>query len=132
MALISTMPNPLASANSEPLIPEKMKLARTFTWASPPVICDTRARGEIEDLVGDARSVHDRAGPGIVERNGHQGVRLGAHHKALGHGHEGEVSLNHEIPARDTAARVKATGRANRNRANMVLNRKVIIISASP
>src|SRR5512147_1335792 len=36
MALISIMPRPEASANADPVIPEKMMLATTFTWARPP------------------------------------------------------------------------------------------------
>jgi hypothetical protein len=36
MALCNTWPNPAASAIAEPDIPEKMTLAMTHTWPSPP------------------------------------------------------------------------------------------------
>ena len=43
IALISRMPSPPASAMAEPDMPEKMRLPRTLTWASPPVKWPTRA-----------------------------------------------------------------------------------------
>jgi hypothetical protein len=43
IALISRMPRPPASAMAEPDMPEKIRLPRTFTWASPPVKCPTSA-----------------------------------------------------------------------------------------
>ena len=36
IASTSSLPGPAASASAEPLMPEKITLARMLTWASPP------------------------------------------------------------------------------------------------
>jgi len=38
IALISISPSPAASATAEPEMPAKIRLARTLTWASPPLM----------------------------------------------------------------------------------------------
>jgi hypothetical protein len=44
--LISSRPSPPASAIAEPDMPEKIRLAVTLTWPSPPVKWPTRARAK--------------------------------------------------------------------------------------
>ena len=62
IALISIFPRPAASAIAEPVIPEKIIDAITFTWAKPPACPSDDALGEVEHLFGDGPRIHHVGG----------------------------------------------------------------------